>query len=230
MRDYRKQGSQNRLFVLLAISIPTAAALVAAPGQAAKPPTADNLTIRAAPSPIVYNASTIISGKLTGKVKSSTTVTLVGNEAPYTGGYDRVATTTTDGSGNYRFTSVRPLLNTRYHVSTTGPKVTSADVLVQVRIKLVLRLSDSTPAKGQRVKFFGTAAPDHDGRLVYIQKRTSTGKWRTLARTALRDAGSEFSKFSRRMRVRRGATYRARVFHDSDHADGISRSKHATVH
>ena len=142
MRDYRKQGSQNRLFVLLAVSIPMAAALVAAPGQAAKPPTADNLTIRAAPSPIVYNASTIISGKLTGKVKSSTTVTLVGNEAPYTGGYNRVATTTTDGSGNYRFTGVRPLLNTRYHVSTTGPKVTSADVLVQVRIKLVLRLSD----------------------------------------------------------------------------------------
>jgi hypothetical protein len=207
-----------------------AAALVAAPGQAAKPPTAGNLTIGAAPNPIVYNESTVISGKLTGKVKSSTPVTLVGNEAPYTGGYDRVATTTTDGNGDYRFTGVRPLLNTRYHVSTTAPKVTSADVLVQVRIKLVLRLSDRTPAKGQRVKFFGTAAPDHDGRLVYIQRRTSTGKWRTLARTALKDAGSEFSKFSRRMHVRRSATYRARVFHDSDHADGTSRSKHATVH
>jgi hypothetical protein len=207
-----------------------AAALAAAPGQAAKPPAAGNLTIGAAPNPIVYNASTVISGKLKGKVKSSIPVALVGNEAPYTGGYDPVATTTTDGNGDYRFTGVRPLLNTRYHVSTVVPPETSADVLVQVRIKVVLRLSDSTPRKGQRVRFYGTAAPDHDGRLVYIQRQSSTGKWRTLARTALKDAGTEFSKFSRRMRVRRSATYRARVFHDSDHADGTSRTKHATVH
>jgi hypothetical protein len=207
-----------------------AAVLAASPGQAAKPPAAGNLTIGAAPNPIVYAASTVISGKLKGKVKSSITVALVGNEAPYTGAYDPVATTTTDSQGDYRFTGVRPLLNTRYHVSTTAPKETSADILVQVRIKLVLRLSDRTPAKGQRVKFYGTAAPDHDGRLVYIQRQTSTGKWRTLARTALKDAGSDFSKFSRHMRVRSSATYRVRVFHDADHADGTSRTKHATVH
>jgi hypothetical protein len=207
-----------------------AAGLAAAPGQAAKPPAAGNLTIGAAPNPIVYNASTVISGKLKGKVKSSIPVALVGNEAPYTGGYDPVATTTTGSKGDYRFTGIRPLLNTRYHVSTTAPPETSADVLVQVRIKVVLRLSDRTPRKGQRVRFYGTAAPDHDGRLVYIQRQSSTGKWRTLARTALKDAGTEFSKFSRRMRIRRSATYRARVFHDSDHADGTSKSKHATVH
>jgi hypothetical protein len=230
MHDHRTRKWQQRLPVLLAACVPMAAALVAAPGQAAKPPAAGNLTIGAAPNPIVYNASTVISGKLKGKVKSSIPVALVGNEAPFTGGYDPVATTTTDGKGDYRFSGVRPLLNTRYHVSTAVPPETSADVLVQVRIKVVLRLSDNTPRKGQRVRFYGTAAPDHDGRLVYIQRQSSTGKWRTLARTALGDAGSEFSKFSRRMRVRRSATYRARVFHDSDHADGTSRSKHATVH
>jgi hypothetical protein len=230
MSDYRSKRWQNRPFVLLAISLPMAAALVATPGQAAKPPAAGNLTIGAAPNPIIYNASTVISGKLKGKVKSSIPVALVGNEAPYTGGYDPIATTTTDSKGDYRFTGVRPLLSTRYHVSTVVPPETSADVLVQVQIKVVLRLSDSTPRKGQRVRFYGTAAPDHDGRLVYIQRQSSTGKWRTLARTALKDAGSEFSKFSRRMRVRRSATYRARVFHDSDHADGTSRSKHASVH
>lgn len=230
MSDYQSKRGQSRRFVLLAVALPLAAALAAVPGQAAKPPAAGNLTIGAVPNPIVYNASTVISGKLKGKLNSSIAVALVGNEAPYTGGYDPVATTTTDGNGDYRFTGVRPLLNTRYHVSTVVPPETSADVLVQVRIKVVLRLSDSTPRKGQRVRFYGTAAPEHDGRLVYIQRQSSTGKWRTLARTALKDAGTEFSKFSRRMRVRRSATYRARVFHDSDHADGTSRPKHATVH
>jgi len=44
-------------------------------------------------------------------------------------------------------TGDRPLLNTRYHVSTVVPPETSADILVQVRIKVVLRLSDSTPRK-----------------------------------------------------------------------------------
>ena len=85
MRHRRRLRSRNRPFVLLAVSLPLAAALAAAPGQAAKPPAAGNLTIAAAPNPIVYKASTVISGKLKGKLKSSIPVALVGNEAPYTG-------------------------------------------------------------------------------------------------------------------------------------------------
>jgi hypothetical protein len=45
----------------------------------------------------------------------------------------------------------------------------------------------------------------------------------------LKDAGSEFSKFSKRGRVWRDTAYRARVFHDSDHADGTSGRKRANV-
>jgi hypothetical protein len=102
-------------------------------------------------------------------------------------------------------------------------------VVVQVRIKVVLRLSDRTPVRGQRVTFSGTASPEHDGRLVYIQRRTRTGNWRTIRRTVLKDAGSEFSTFRKGIRIRRDSTYRAKVFHDSDHADGTSRRKRANV-
>ena len=80
-----------------------------------------------------------------------------------------------------------------------------------MRIKVVQRVSDRTPRAGQRVRFFGTAAPQHDGRNVTIQRQTPTGTWKTVARTRLQDAGDERSKFGHRLRVRRDAIYPGHV-------------------
>ena len=107
----------------------------------------------------------------------------------------------------------------------TSPEI----VVVRVAIRVKLRLSDRTPRRGQRVRFYGGAGPEHDGRNVYIQKLTSAG-WRGVSRTLLKDAGTELSKFSKRIRVRRNGTYRARVYHRLDHADGISPTRRAIVH
>jgi hypothetical protein len=125
---------------------------------------------------------------------------------------------------------VRPAQNTRYRATTAAPALTTGDVEVQVRIKVVLRVSDRTPRAGQRVRFYGTAAPQHDGRSVRLQRQTSTGSWSTVARTSLRDAGDERSSFSRRMRVRRDGVYRARVYRDANHATGTSGSKTLDAH
>jgi hypothetical protein len=193
-------------------------------------PSTGDLTISAEPTAVTYGRITTVSGKLKQTpLRSNVPITLEDNPAPYTRGFERLATTTTDKNGDYTFSGVRPLLNTRYRTTALSAQAASSELLVQVRIKVVLRLDDRTPLPGQRVRFFGTAAPDHDGRLVYIQRRTRTGRWKTVARTALQDAGTEFSQFSRRIRVRRDTTYRARVFHDSDHADGTSRPKRANV-
>jgi hypothetical protein len=198
--------------------------------QEGPPPTAGQLTISAGAERITFGSATTVSGRLKkGAVKTAVPVTLEENPSPFTGGYQNVATTMTDTDGRYRFTDVRPELNTRYRAKTAVPEAISADLLVEVRIKVVLRLDDRTPRRGQLVTFSGTAAPEHDGRLAYIQRRTRTGNWRTVRRTVLKDAGSEFSRFSKRVRVRRDTTYRAKVFHDSDHADGTSRPKRANV-
>jgi hypothetical protein len=214
------------LAVLVALAF-----LASAPAAQDGPPaTAGQLTISASPSPITFGRATTVSGRLKkGAVKAPVPVTLQENPAPFTGGFKDVATTTTDTEGKYSFTDVRPEQNTRYRTRTAVPDATSAELLVEVRIKVILRLSDRTPLRGQLVTFSGTASPEHDGRLVYIQRRTSTGNWRTVRRTVLKDAGSEFSRFSKRIRVRRDTTYRARVFHDSDHADGTSRRRRANV-
>jgi hypothetical protein len=208
--------------VLCALALPAAAASGAPKGD---------LTISADPDTIVYKQATTVAGTLkTSPLKTGVLVRLQENPAPFSGGFKNVGTAMTGANGDYSFTGVAPLLNTRYRAVTVAPKTESAEILVQVRVKVVLRLSDRTPRRGQRVRFYGTAAPEHDGRIVYVQRRSSTGKWRSVATTPLQDAGTELSKFSKRIRVRRDGTYRARVFHDSDHADGTSRRKRALVH
>jgi hypothetical protein len=202
--------------------------IAAAASSAPKPPTAA-ITIAAQKNPIVFGSSTRIAGTVTGTVKANVSVLLEQKPYPFTGGWKKVATTTALAGGDYSFTGVRPSVNTLFRTKVGSLKTVSKELLLNVRIKVALRLSDSTPSRGERVRFSGPAAPKHDGAEVLIQRRTFTGRWRTVKRTTLKDAGAELSRFSTRIRVRRDATYRARVPHDPDHADGISRSKRANV-
>lgn len=98
------------------------------------------------------------------------------------------------------------------------------------KTKVRLRVSDRTPRKRQLVRFSGTVSPARDGRLVYIQKRLSSGKWRTIAKMKLKDAGSKRSRFSRKLKVLGNSTYRARVRSDSTHTRGTSRRKSLRIH
>jgi hypothetical protein len=67
--------------------------------------------------------------------------------------------------------------------------------------------------------------------VVRIQRRRATGTWKTVALTVLRDAGDARSTYSRRVRIRRDGTYRARVIAvDGDHLSGTSRRRHVNVH
>jgi hypothetical protein len=223
----------NKARPLLALALASAAMMLAAAhGAGAAPvPVKGDLTISAADATIVYGRSTQTSGRLKGtNLKAGVPVMLQQKPYPYSVDYETVDTGTTSTNGSYSFSGVSPLENTRYRVVSTVPDATSAEVLVKVRIKVVLRLGDSTPRRGQRVRFHGTASPEHDGRTVYIQRLSFTGRWHTVKKTILKDAGTELSTFSTRIRVRRSGTYRARVFHDANHEDGTSRNKSARVH
>jgi hypothetical protein len=217
----------KRLILLASIVFPVFAALVTQAASA--PPGNADLTISAKPTTITFGQATTISGKAKGP-KDPILVTLQQNPYPFTDAFEAAGTTMTANNGNYAFSGVRPALNTRYRATTLVPPQTSSDIEVLVSIKVVLRVSDRTPSAGRRVRFFGTAAPQHDGRTVRIQRQTSTGSWKTVARTSLRDAGNERSKFSRSMRVRRDGVYRARVYRDADHATGTSGRKSVDVH
>lgn len=218
--------------VLLAFMLPAIAGATHRPGH--DQPGGGNqdgrVSISASPTVVTFGSPTRISGKLTGNPNSSVAVELQGNPHPFAGGFRQIATSATDSNGDYAFTH-RPAEHTRYRVvASTNPRVTSDDVLVRVRIRVTRSVSDRTPRRGALVTFRGSAYPEHDGALVYIKRRNRDGTFRTLARTRLRDAGSERSSYSRRVRVRRSGTYRVRVAGDANHFSGNSRTITISVH
>ncbi len=185
------------------------------------PPGAADLTIAAAPNPTVFRRATVISGSLKGPDNAAKTVVLRQDEFPFGDKVTEVATTTTDAKGNYTFTR-RPARNTSYQ-AVAGPAISQA-VLVKVRIRMSLGVSDATPRVGQLVRFSGRACPAHDGLSVRIQRKTPKGTYRTVRSATLRTGTSGCSAYARRLRVFRDGTYRV-TSDDADHARGFSRPR-----
>ena len=212
----------------LALAIPAGVGVAQAPVQGSK------LTIEARPNPVNYLGSVVISGKLTGPKAAGETVELEENPYPFIDNdFRKVATTTTAANRDYGGAGVSgftrtPLVNTQYRtVAKTGPPTTSPVVTVLVRVRVSLRVSNSTPAPGELVRFSGSVRPEHDGKVARIQRRTAGGDWATVARARLRDVpGENRSRYSRRLRVSRDAAYRVRVTPaDGDHVTGTSRRR-----
>ena len=203
-----------------------------APATPITPPTAASITLDAKPSTIIYSRVTTLSGRVRGRTVRNVEVRLWQDTTrPYGDSYKPTAMTVrTSNNGNYSF-AAKPLLNTQYRaVAGTSPPVGSPGRLVLVRMLVGIRVSDSTPRRGSLVRFSGSALPAHDGRRVTIQRRTRTGRFITVARTRLRDAGTARSSYSRRVRLYRDGVYRVKVTGDGDHINGLSRLKTIDVH
>lgn len=206
---------------------------VAGSAVAAKPAPNQNqtLTITASPNPVVYSRTAVLAGRLSGSANAGVNVTLQSNPYPFTG-FKPAATVTTDSTGHYAFT-VRPGLNTRYRASAAtkpGPNTTSTEVLEQVRTRVTLGLSTYHPRRGQVVRFSGSVYPAHDGGLVAIQRRLSTGAYSTITRVRLAHViGANRSSYSKRLRVYRTGTFRVVLGSHADHARGVSSTRTARV-
>jgi hypothetical protein len=192
------------------------------------------ITIAATPGTVTYGKSTTIAGTVTGNGSTGAKVTLLQKPFPFTGPFAKFGDSTTSPTGAFSFT-VTPTVNTRYKLDAkTSPSSSSAEFLVPVRVKVSLRLSDRTPARGQRVRFRGTVTPAHDGTQARIQRKTASG-WKTIATPTLVAGtpvnGVAVSKYSKRIRVRKTSRYRTVVVPtDGDHVRGKSARKRAIVH
>lgn len=187
-------------------------------------PTTPSLSIAAKPSTTVFQGATVISGRLRAQSQAGQFIQLRADEYPFTGDTP-VALTRTTSNGSYSFTR-SPARNTLFRVVAIGAR--SAAVRVNVRIRMGLAVSDSTPRVGQRVRFRGRACPAHDGLLVRIQRRSSSGRYRTVRRTRLR-AATRCSVYRRTFRIYRDGRYRVTA-DDADHARGYSRSRLIDAH
>ena len=209
--------------------------LCAGPAVAQKPPkdgpNNTNLTIKASATTVTFGKSVTFTG-VAKNIAGGTAVEVHANPYPYAGFKPTGKTGVVDPTGNYSVSGVVPQLHTQYKVvAKTSPPTESGDTFVKVRLRVSFRVSDSTPRRGARVRFYGSVAPEHDGKPVLIQRFTSAG-WRTVSRTTTRDnRTTTSSKYSKRLRIRRRATYRVVVQAvDQDHLDGTSRRRTLRVH
>src|SRR3954447_21392876 len=213
------------------ITLTAALAAAAVPvSQAAKPPKPPrnaklNATVK--PTAIAFGKFVTTSGHLTSNT-ANVGVEIQADPYPFDGKWLTRGTKNTDAKGNVSF-ALAPDLNTKLRLQTAGaPKLTSAESTVTVAWRTGLRVSDSTPRKGQSVRFSGSVHPAHPGGTVLIQKRTASG-FRTVKSTVLKAATSTFSTYSTRLKIRSTGSYRVRIPADASHASGVSRKRTLTV-
>lgn len=219
----------NRTALALTLSATVLGLVPLAAQAASKPPkpSQNSLTIAAGPNPVLFGRSTVISGKLLGPDAGNKKIGLRADPFPF----DKAAgagSATTSATGDWTLAQ-SPTVNTRYQARAGS--VESPVITVLVRPAVSMRPSDATPKRGRRVRFAGRVCPEHDGARLVIQRRSKGGKYRTVARTILRDvAGSTCSSYKRRLRIRRDGRYRALIAAHADHATGRSRSRLIDVH
>jgi hypothetical protein len=207
----------------LAFALPIVATADHKPGHGNPGPNAGDPTISATPNPVLWGASTKISGGLKGNDSAGKTIELQHDPFPFGTTYETVASTTTNADGDYTFTVV-PDRNTNYRaVAKLEPEQLSPNLQVGVRMRVTRRVSDTTPKVGQVVTFTGRVRPAHDGRTVYIQRRRSDGAWRTKATAVLTDGGDVDSNYSQELRISRDGVYRVLVKTHDDHLGNKSR-------
>ena len=210
----------------LAASILVAAVMlaIASEGEAQKPPKPGSTTLKASAKQVTFPAPVALTGKVKG-AKQPMTVTLERRAANATV-YAPAGTATTDANGDFSFAD-RPTKSSIYRA--TAGTAQSQEVAVAVAPLVGLKVGDATPRKGQRVRFKGTVRPEHDGTRVAIQRKRADGSWVTVRTAALRDAGSTYSRYTKRIRIRRSGTFRTVIAAHADHAEGVSRERTLTV-
>jgi hypothetical protein len=201
---------------------------VLAPAAAAAPGTPHQLSIAASSARLVFGDKVALTGQLTGENSGGETVTLEEDPFPF-GDFKNAVSGMTAADGTYRFERT-PALNTKYRAEAKSKDpATSPEVTVLVAPKIDFAVSDRTPRAGQKVRFSGTLAPAHDGAKVSIQRRRSSGSYKTIARATLTDAGDALSNWKRTLTINSTGTFRVVLPAHDDHATGKSRRIKLTV-
>jgi hypothetical protein len=220
----KEGGTMRRSLVTLTGAVAAAAALAPSPALSAQPSPRPNvrLSIEASPSLITWGTQAGIGGRMTGNRQvSGRSVILEADAYPFRG-FAAVATATTNARGEFN-TLVRPAANTRYRATAaSGSTARSNEVLIFVRMKASLRVSDAFPERGERVQFFGSVTPAHDGLQVRIQKRNPDGSYRNVARAPLTAGSGVSSRFEGRIPIYRNGWYRVLVPSQDDHTKAVS--------
>jgi hypothetical protein len=152
-------------------------------------------------------------GNLSGTGNAGRQVVLQQNPFPYTSGFVTVGNPQlTAADGAFAFPLLTVPFNTQYRVQIpTRPEIVSPLLLVSVSVKVATSVSATRVRTGRLVRFSGTVRPARVGALVAVQKLNSKKHWVTVAGTITHRLNSTASRYAKRIRIRRGGTYRVYV-------------------
>ncbi len=196
-------------------------------------PASSSISIAVSKRTVLFGFSTTVFGHVSGNKAAGATVTL--QAKPFgSHSYTNVASKTASSGGNYSFTYFPPRNTSVRVVAKTAPTATSVGVFVGVQPFVGLRVGTTHPKKGQTVRFVGIVNPAFNGTLVWFQRRTVTGHWRTLAATTLFAAtpGSHGarSQYFRRLRINRSGSFRVVFPAPAGWISNRSRTRTLIVH
>jgi hypothetical protein len=184
------------------------------------------ITVNASPFVVNFSAPLILTGEVKGPTRAHQTVTLQRDRYPYDNRFENVASTNTDNDGNYRFSRVADS-DANYRVRGGSEH---ADVAVRVHSLVGLSSTTGSPRRGQLVRFSGTVSPEHNGRLIRLQRRTASGVFRTIRTMTLVPTTGNRSFYTGLVRVFFSGTYRAVIYYDGDHLTSYSPDRRLIAH
>ena len=171
------------------------------------------LTLAATPNPVPFGAGTTLVGNLSGTGAAGRQVILQQNPFPYASGFATLGNPQVTGAdGGFAFPLLTVPFNTQYRVLIPDrPQVVSPLLLVSVAVKVSTNVSATRVRSGRLVRFSGRVSPARPGALVAIQKLNRKRNWVTVAGTITHRLNSTASRYGKRVRIRRGGTYRVYV-------------------
>ncbi len=169
-----------------------------------------SLAILAAPNPTLYGGTVTIQGTLSGTGAGGAPVVLQANPFPYTQGFaDTGNPELTTAAGGFSFPVLGLTEATQFRVvTTTRVPVLSPVAIEGVAVRVQARVGRTRRRHYARI--YGTVTPAVNGAEVAVMRITG-GANQLVAGSTLRHDTTTSSRFSRVVRVHRGAVYRVLV-------------------
>jgi hypothetical protein len=190
----------------------------------------NGVVLNAAPNPVAPGAGVTLSGVLTGTNNGGRQVQLLSNPWPYSQGFLATGNpVVTNADGTFTFNMIPVGVTTQFLVRMPAkPEVASPIVVVGAALQVTTRTKKvKRTRRSVTVRFRGTVTPAAPGLRVDIQ-RLKAGVWTTIAHTHTIDAGTTHSRYSTRVRIRRGGQFRSLVESQGQYVNGAGRV--VTIH
>jgi hypothetical protein len=215
-----------------ALAAALACAVLAVPAAAQDPAPVVNFSTRN----VLPGGSVAITGTLVnGAGDAGRQVQLYERRAPFPGTWAVVHEGVAGPDGSYAFTVV-PVRKAYYSVvapaTATLGREASPGLLVTVRRKVSIKVSDRTPRKHQLVRFSGFISPSYPlgpGAVATLQRRNKSGAFVNVKAALLKAAGA-YTSYRVHIRLESAGVYRIAVPSSTYYGSGASVAVVVRVH